>query len=48
MTIYWKIIDKFLKKMIGKYKDTIAIAVFGYNRPKELEGHFQDCQHSLI
>ena len=23
--------------MINKYDDTIAIAVFGYNRPKELE-----------
>ena len=23
--------------MINKYEDTIAIAVFGYNRPKELE-----------
>ena len=37
MTIYWKPIDKLPKNMINKYENTIGIAVFGYNRPKELE-----------
>ena len=34
--------------MIGKYEDTIAIAVLVIIDQKNSKRHFQDCQHSLI